>query len=30
MESYNFASVEKKWQIFFDQNKIFKTKNNNN
>ena len=27
MENYNFSSIEKKWQIFFEENKTFKTKN---
>ena len=26
MERYNFKVVEEKWQKFWDQNKIFKTK----
>ena len=30
MDNYNFASVEKKWQLFFEKNKIFKTKKDNN
>ena len=29
MDNYNFASVEKKWQNFFENNKIFKTKKKN-
>jgi len=30
MENYNSTLVENKWQNFFEKNKIFKTKNNNN
>ena len=30
MENYNSTLVENKWQDFFEKNKIFKTKNNNN
>jgi leucyl-tRNA synthetase len=30
MENYNSTFVENKWQDFFEKNKIFKTKNNNN
>jgi leucyl-tRNA synthetase len=26
MDNYNFTSVEKKWQSFFEKNKVFKTK----
>jgi leucyl-tRNA synthetase len=26
MNNYNFSSVEKKWQNFFEENKTFKTK----
>jgi leucyl-tRNA synthetase len=29
MENYNPLLTEEKWQLFFDNNKIFKTKNNN-
>jgi leucyl-tRNA synthetase len=28
MELYNFSYVEKKWQIFFEKEKVFKTKKN--
>jgi leucyl-tRNA synthetase len=30
MERYNFKSVESKWQIFWDENKSFKTSNDKN
>ena len=30
MDRYNFKSVEKKWQKFWEDNKIFKTKSNKN
>ena len=26
MNNYNYSSVEKKWQNFFEENKTFKTK----
>jgi leucyl-tRNA synthetase len=29
MNNYNFSFVEKKWENFFEENKTFKTKNNN-
>ena len=29
MNNYNFSSVEKKWQNFFEEKEIFKTKKNN-
>ena len=29
MNNYNFSSVEKNWQNFFEENKVFKTKKNN-
>jgi leucyl-tRNA synthetase len=28
MNNYNYSSVEKKWQNFFEENKTFKTKKN--
>ena len=28
MEKYNFQLIEKKWQLFFEKNKIFLTKKN--
>ena len=30
MENYNHNSTENKWQLFFEKNKIFKTKTSNN
>ena len=27
MERYNFQSIEKKWQLFFDKSKIYRSKN---
>jgi len=30
MEVYNHLLTEKKWQVFFEENKIFKTNNKNN
>ena len=30
MERYNFKTVEKKWQKFWDKNKTFKKKINKN
>ena len=29
MERYNFQSIEKKWQFFFQENKIYRPKNSN-
>ena len=28
MEKYNFQLIEKKWQLFFEDNKIYLTKKN--
>ncbi len=30
MENYNPLAIEEKWNLFFDKNKIFKTKKNIN
>lgn len=30
MENYNPLAIEEKWQFFFEKNKTFEIKNNNN